>query len=259
MADIPELDVLAIAAHPDDTEITCGGLLIKSVAMGRKAGALDLARGEMGTHGNEQDRERELARAAEIMGLSWRGNLAMPDSAIEINQENKLKIAQVIRNTRPKMVILPHWEQRHPDHHACSRLGYDACFLSGLKKITLDGEPHRPHKILYASYRRNRDYTFLVDISDFMEKKLEAIAAYESQFGTSLSVQDILSMGPKERWERSQQERTDIFHPGVTVFDLVLSWQGALGQLAGVRYAEAYTIKERILIDDPQNMPVRSV
>ena len=123
MADTPKLDYLAVAAHPDDIEITCGGLLIKAAKHGYKTGGLDLTKGEMGTQGTEQDRAQELANAARILGLAWRGNLELPDWAVEYNHANKLKLAQVIRDTRPEAVILPHWTQRHPDHLACSRLG----------------------------------------------------------------------------------------------------------------------------------------
>ncbi len=259
MPETAKLDILAVAAHPDDAEITCGGLLIKSASRGYKTGVLDLTRGEMGTRGDADDRARELARAAEIMGLSYRGNLEMPDSAVEYTQDNKLKIAQVVRDMRPDLVILPHWIQRHPDHLACSRLGYDACFLAGLLKAPLAGEPHRPKKILYVSYFRNTDYSFLVDISDVMRKKLEAVAAYTSQFGTSLSVADMLSLGADELHERSDRNRADVFHPGVVIYDLMLTRSRALGQLVGVRFAEAYTVKEQLLIDDPLTLSVRSI
>ena len=235
-----KLDVLAIAAHPDDVEITCGGLLIKMAKLGRKTGVLDLTRGEMGTFGSDQTRADEAAAAAKIMGLTYRGNLAIPDSAVEYNQQNKLKIAQVIREQAPELVILPHWVQRHPDHLACCRLGYDACFLSGLKKINLDGEPIRPRKIIYASYYRNSEQSFLVDITDEYEQKCEAVKAYDTQFGD-----------PKNSLQ--------IFHPGESVFDIMQIRGARLGQLAGVKFAEAYSIKENILIDDPQNMPVRSI
>jgi len=240
MPETVALDILAIAAHPDDIEITCGGTLIKMVSMGRAVGTLDLARGEMGTYGSEHDRDAEATAAAEVMGLAWRGNLGLPDSAIEYVHANKLKIAQVIRDTRPELVILPHWEQRHPDHLACSRLGYDACFLAGLKKADLVGEPHRPRKIIYVSYFRNTDYSFLVDISDHFEQKCKAVAAYKSQF-------------------EDNNVAKQIFHPGVTVFDLMRDRGAVLGHTVGVAHAEAFTIKEQILIDDPQLMPVRSI
>jgi len=235
-----KLDILAIAAHPDDIEITCGGLLIKMAKRGRKTGALDLTRGEMGTLGDTNSRVAEAAAAAEVLGLSYRENLALPDSALEFNQENKLKIAAVIRATQPELVILPHWQQRHPDHRVCSQLGYDACFLAGLKKLDVDGEPYRPRKIIYVSYFRNIDYSFLVDISDEFEQKCEAVAAYRSQFDNPARAKNI-------------------FMPGVNIFDLMRTRAAALGQLVNVKYAEAYTIKEHILIDDPQKMPVRSV
>ena len=123
MADSPKLDILAVAAHPDDTEITCGGLLIKMSKLGRKVGAVDLTQGEMGTFGDETDRKQEADAAAKIMGLSYRENLKIPDSAVENNRENRLKLAQVIRDTKPELVILPHWEQRHPDHlYCCCRM-----------------------------------------------------------------------------------------------------------------------------------------
>lgn len=258
MAEVAKLDVLAIAAHPDDSEITSGGLLIKMVRMGRKVGILDLARGEMGTYGNAHDRASEAAAAAKIMGLAYRGNAEMPDAGIEFRQENKLKIAQVIRDKKPELVVLPHWSQRHPDHLACSRLGYDACFLAGLSKLPLEGEPHRPRKIVYASYYRNTDYSFLVDIGEVFEQKLRAIAAYESQFGDASWVDDILNRSAAAD-QVVEAGRKDVFSPGVHIFDLLYSRSRALGQLVGVTFAEAYTVKEHMLIDDPQKMPVRSI
>lgn len=235
-----KLDVLAIAAHPDDTEITCGGLLIKMAKLGRKTGVLDLTKGESGTFGDEQTRNKEATEAGEIMGLAYREILGLPDSAVEYNQENKLKIAQIIRDTAPELVILPHWEQRHPDHLACSRLGYDACFLAGLKKINLKGEPFRPRKIIYVTYFRNNDISFLVDISDEFEQKCEAVKCYDSQFGDPVN-------------------SLMVFHPGENIFDIMKIRGARFGQMAGVKYAEGYTIKETFLIDDPQKMPVRSI
>jgi len=240
MPDNVTLDVLAIAAHPDDIEITCGGTLLKMVSMGRTTGVLDLTRGEMGTLGTQEDRDKEAEEAGRLLNLSWRGNLSLPDSAVENNQENKLKLAQVIRDKRPELVILPHWEQRHPDHLACSRLGYDACFIAGLKKAALECEPFRPRKIVYVSYFRNNDYSFLVDITEFIEEKCEAVAAYKSQFSNPVTAKHI-------------------FQPGVDIYELMRTRARALGQLVGVQYAEAFTIKESILIDDPQNMPVNSI
>lgn len=240
MPEFARLDVLAIAAHPDDIEITCGGFMIKMANLGRKTGALDLAAGEMGTFGDESDRTAEAAAAGKILGLVYRHNLGLPDSAIEVNQTNKLKIADIIRRTQPELVIIPHWEQRHPDHAACSRLAFDACFLAGLKKLDVDGEPFRPRKIIYASYFRNKDNSFLVDISDWFETKCQAVAAYQSQFAEEVTARRI-------------------FMPGVDIYEMMRVRAAALGQQVGVQYAEAFTLKEPILYDDPQKMPGQSV
>ena len=257
MADV-KLDVLAIAAHPDDIEITCGGTLIKMVKQGRAVGALDLTRGEMGTHGDEHDREREAFDAARIMGLAFRGYAAIPDAAVENNQENRYAVAGFIRALRPELVILPHWEQRHPDHFACSKLGYDACYLAGLKKLPIEGEPHRPRKILYASYFRNIDHSFLVDISNEFEQKCKAVAAYKSQFGNAQSLKEVFQ-DYADRLTEKPASSQNIFAPGINIYDLMHTRARALGQMVRVQYAEAFTVKERILIDDPLMMPVASV
>src|SRR3954463_5567798 len=147
------LDVLAIAAHRDDVEQTCGGTLLKMAALGHRTGILDLSQGEMGTRGTADDRAREAADAARILKVSYRHALDIPDGRVENTWENRLKIARVIREQRPRVVILPYWKGRHPDHYTCSSLGYEACFLAGLTKLDFgDGTkllPHRPFKIVY--------------------------------------------------------------------------------------------------------------
>src|SRR6202035_4170055 len=129
------LDVLAIAAHRDDVEQTCGGTLLKMAQRGRRTGILDLTQGEMRTRGSAEDRAREAADAARILGIGWRRALDIPDGRVENTWENRLKVAAVIRETRPRVVILPYWKGRHPDHYTCSVLGYEACFLAGLAKL----------------------------------------------------------------------------------------------------------------------------
>ncbi|MCP4705957.1 MAG: bacillithiol biosynthesis deacetylase BshB1 [candidate division Zixibacteria bacterium] len=237
-----KLDILAIAAHRDDVEITCGGTIIKMVDNGKKAGILDLTQGEMGTKGTAEDREREADDAAKIIGLSFRRNLKLPDSAVEVNRENKLKIARVIRDTQPELVILPFWMQRHPDHLYAMQLGYDACYLAGLKKLGIDGngEPFRPRKIIYASSFRDVRHSFYVDITDQFDRKLEAVRAYKSQFDGS-------------------QQSKEIFKPGVDIFTYMSVSAMHYGHQVGVKYAEAFTVKENILIDDPLSMPVKSI
>src|SRR5437660_9788195 len=129
------LDLLALAAHRDDVEQTCGGTLLKMAQRGYRCGILDLTQGEMGTRGSAEDREREAAEAAEILKASWRGALDIPDGRVENTWDNKLKVARVLREQRPRVVILPYWKGRHPDHYTASTLGYEACFLAGLKKL----------------------------------------------------------------------------------------------------------------------------
>ncbi|MCX6828498.1 MAG: bacillithiol biosynthesis deacetylase BshB1 [candidate division Zixibacteria bacterium] len=239
MAEI-KLDLLAIAAHRDDIEITCGGTMIKLADKGKRVGILDLTEGEMGTKGTAADRGREAEEAAQIMGLTYRHNLRLPDAGVEVNRENKLKVAQVIRTLRPELVILPYWVQRHPDHLAASLLGYDACFLAGLRKLPLEGEPHRPRKIIYTSSFRDGQHSFFVDITGQMERKLKAVAAYKSQFDGT----------PSSR---------EIYRPGVDIFEYMTVTAQHYGHMVGVKYAEAFAIKEQILIDDPAEMPVRSI
>src|SRR6266571_6120039 len=140
MSSLP-LDVLAVAAHRDDVEQTCGGTLLKMADLGRRTGILDLTRGEMGTRGTAEDREREAAEAAKILRVSWREALDIPDGCVENTWENRLKVARVIRQTRPRVVILPYWKGRHPDHYTASKLGYEACFLAGLAKLAISHQP----------------------------------------------------------------------------------------------------------------------
>src|SRR5580693_9829500 len=146
-----KLDLLAIAAHPDDVELTCGGTLLKAAEQGYKTGILDLTAGEMGTRGTPETRLKEAAKAARILRVAHRENLRLPDAYLEVTKETKLAVAQRIRALKPHTVILPYWEGRHPDHYTAARLGYEGCFLAGLKRLDLEGEAHRPFKVLYAT------------------------------------------------------------------------------------------------------------
>src|SRR5713101_3579171 len=143
LTDMPStpLDILAIAAHRDDVEQTCGGTLLKAAQRGQRTGILDLTQGEMGTRGSAEERAREAADAARILGASWRRALDIPDGRVENTWENRLKVATVIREMRPRVVILPYWKGRHPDHYTTSVLGYEACFLAGLAKLALSSQP----------------------------------------------------------------------------------------------------------------------
>src|SRR3954449_5528909 len=176
------LDVLAIAAHRDDVEQTCGGTLLKMASLGHRTGILDLSQGEMGSRGTADDRAREAADAARILKVSYRHALDIPDGRVENTWENRLKIARVIREQRPRVVILPYWKGRHPDHYTCATLGYEACFLAGLTKLQLEGKPHRPFKIVYATLYYDIRPTFVVDITAQFEARLQSVYAYTSQF-----------------------------------------------------------------------------
>ncbi len=182
-----KLDVLAIGAHPDDIELSAGGTLIKLIQNGRKVGILDLTRGEMGTRGTEELRAREAVDAADILGIHVRENLQIPDGNIEISHANKLKVVTIIRKYRPEILLIPHWLERHPDHEQANRLCRDAWFVAGLEKVrtTLDGtdqQPFRPKT--YYHFMQTYEFvpSFIVDISDVYEQRMNAVRAFRSQF-----------------------------------------------------------------------------
>lgn len=236
----PALDILAIAAHRDDVEQTCGGTLLKMARQGRKTGILDLSQGEMGTRGTADDRAREAAEAARILKASFRHALDIPDGRIENTWENRLKVARVIREQRPRVLILPYWQGRHPDHYMASTLGYEAAFLAGLKKLPIEGEPYRPFKIIYASLYYDVRPSFVVDISDEFEPRLQALLAYGSQYADQGAGSNLF---PAEKEIRNRLESMASFY----------------GLLAGVRYAEPFVQKEVGLVDDITALPVSSL
>src|SRR5882757_7584234 len=171
------LDLLAIAAHPDDVEQTCGGTLLRMREAGYRTGIIDLTAGDMGTRGTPEIRVAESQAAAKILKVSHRENLRFPDARLENSMAGRMTLAQRLRELRPRTVILPYWEGRHPDHYRTAELGYEACFLAGLKKIDPYTEPHRPYKIIYASIYANVTPSFVVDISQHFEKRMESLLA----------------------------------------------------------------------------------
>lgn len=234
------LDVLAIAAHRDDVEQTCGGTLLKMAQRGQRTGILDLTQGEMGTRGTAEDRAREAQEAARILQAGFRHALDIPDGRVENTWENRLKIAKVIREQRPRVLILPYWQGRHPDHYTASTLGYEAAFLAGLKKLPLEGEPHRPFKIIYASLYYDVRPSFVVDISEQFEARLQALMAYRSQYSDQSAGNKLF---PAEKEIRSRLE----------------TMAGYYGLLAGVKYAEPFVQKEVGLVEDVTGIPVSSL
>ena len=235
------LDILAIAAHPDDVELTCGGALIKMAEAGYRAGVLDLTSGESGTRGSPALRRREAERASRVMGIVHRDNLGLPDAGVENRRDYKLQIAQRIRDLRPRTVILPYWEGRHPDHYTAGQIGYEACFLAGLAKLPLEGAPHRPHTILYASsYVPTLLPSFVVDITPQFEKKLKAVLCYGSQFS------------PRQDWRNLFPSRADCR-------ERLAAQARHFGEMIGVRYGEPFITRDVAAVDDLVKMPVRSI
>ena len=236
------LDVLAMAAHPDDVELTCGGTLLKMAEKGYQTGILDFTAGEMGTRGTPETRAKEAAAAAKILKVSWRGNLGVPDSDVQPNRENKMKLAQKIRELRPRTVIIPYWEARHPDHYQASTLGYEGCFLAGLKQLPLEGEPYRPFKILYATSFEGMPATFIVDITAQYETRREAILAYGSQF------------------RPAQSEREQRVFLAIDELDSRMDLMARhYGQMIGAKYGEPFLQKELMAVEDIVSLPIRSI
>jgi bacillithiol biosynthesis deacetylase BshB1 len=237
-----KLDLLAIAAHPDDVELTCGGTLIKMNQRGYKVGILDLTAGEMGSRGSAEIRRREAAAAARILGVHYRDNLGLPDARLEVNEENKLSVARKIRALQPHTVILPYWEGRHPDHYNAARMAYEGCFLAGLKRLPLEGEAFRPFKVLYSTVYYPVRPTFVVDITQQFERRRRAILAYASQFR------------PPRRGRRSK-----VHLPLDQLEQEVHLIARHYGQMVGVQYAEPFLVKEVMQVDDVVKLPVRSM
>jgi bacillithiol biosynthesis deacetylase BshB1 len=239
-SDVPQADVLVIAAHRDDVEQTCGGTLLRMAAHGLRTAILDLTRGEAGSRGTAEEREREAAEAAKLLGVGWRTALDLPDGAVENTLENRIKIARVLRDVRPRVVILPYWQARHPDHAITATLGYEACFLAGLKKIETGMPPHRPFKIVYASLYADVRPSFVVDITPFIEQRHAALMAYKSQYA-------------------NQAAGGGLFVPEEEIRERTFAEARHYGLLAGVKFGEPFVQKEVGLVDDLTLVPVQSI
>ena len=234
-----DLHVLAIFAHRDDAELTCGGTLIKLAGQGHRAGILDLTAGEMGSRGSAELRAEEAERAAAVMGLALRENLGLPDAGIVNSPETRRMVARVIRRHRPAIVIAPAQQGRHPDHRIASELVRDACFISGLAKIEPDLPKHRPRKVLHClSYREdNLRPTFVVDISAEFDRKLEAIRCYGSQFD-------------------SVTQAGEVYPNGDPLYDIVRHQAAHYGSLIRTRYGEPFFTTETMRVDDITSLEV---
>jgi len=236
------VDILAIAAHRDDVELTCAGTLLKAIDAGYTAGILDLTAGETGTRGSASLRAEEAERAAKILGVAERRNAGLPDAHLHNSDEARKGIIELIRHFAPRVVILPFPVGRHPDHRVASELGRDASYLAGLERYQAGGKAHRPHKLLYAlSYREDPvKPSFVVDISGQFERKLAAIKCYGSQFD-----------GAKAAGE--------IFPTGQDLYSLVETQNAHYGSLIRKRYGEPFFTHETMEVDDVVKLGVQSI
>ncbi len=237
-----QVNVLAICAHPDDSELICGGTLARAVALGHTAGILALTGGELGSRGSVDLRAKESDAAAKVLGLSFHDTVGLPDGAVLNTPENRARVAVLIRRAKPDVVIT-HWlKGRHPDHAVTAQLVRDACFVAGLKNIEPDVSTHRPKKILHAlSFREdNEKPTFVVDISESFEKKLEAVRCYASQFSDA-------------------KQAGELFPNGESLFDLIRHHAAHYGSLIRTQYGEPFHTSETMRVDDVTTLEVASL
>jgi bacillithiol biosynthesis deacetylase BshB1 len=227
------VDILAIAAHRDDVELTCAGTLIKAAKQGRTTAVVDLTAGEMGTKGDAKSRAAEADEAARIMGLSARENLGLPDAAIVNDPATRTIVAKAIRRFKPRIVIAPARQGRHPDHRTTSELVRDACFVAGLAKLAPELPKHRPLKVLHCvSFRQDFEKpTFVVDISDEFEQKLQAIRCFETQFG-------------------GLTQAGEVYPNGEPLYDAIRHYSAYYGSMIRTRYGEPFFTTETMRVDD---------
>lgn len=233
------VDVLAIAAHRDDVELTCGGTLLKAAANGQRTAIVDLTQGEMGTRGSAELRAAEASRAAEILGVTARVNLGLPDAGIINTPETRAQLVRLIRRFQPRVVLAPSITGKHPDHRVSAELVTDACFLSGLAKIEPDLPRFRPFKLLHSlTYREDPiKPTFVVDISAEFEQKMLAIQAYGSQFD-------------------GVTQAGEAFPNGEPLYDIVRHQAAHYGSLIRVQYGEPFYTAETMRVDDLMSLNV---
>jgi bacillithiol biosynthesis deacetylase BshB1 len=236
------VDILAIAAHRDDVELTCAGTLLRAHDAGYRTAILDLTAGETGTRGSAELRAREAAEAAKVLGVTERRNAGLPDAHLQNDDAARRVVVEHIRHFAPRVVILPFSIGRHPDHRIASEVGRDACYLAGLARYPAPGTPHRPVKILYAlAYREDPvKPTFVVDISAQFERKMTAIRCYASQFD-----------GVKAAGE--------VFPTGQDLYSLVEIQNAHYGSLIRRRYGEPYFTYETMVVDDVVKLESQSM
>ncbi len=230
------VDALAFGAHPDDVELMCAATMAKLKKLGYKTGVVSLTKAELGTRGTPEIRQKESAKAAEILGLSENAILDIPDGQVTVNQENRLIVVEQIRKFRPQIIFTPYWKTRHPDHGNCSLLVKEAAFLAGLKNIKTNHEPHRPAKVIYYMELYDFKPSFIVDVSETFDDKIKSIKAYESQFHSNNE-------------DNESQGATYISTP--EFLQTIITKGEYWGQKIGAKYGEPFLIREAIHLDDP--------
>lgn len=238
-AEMAPLDILALAAHPDDVEQTCGGTMLKMSEKGYRTGILDLTAGDMGTRGTPAGRIQESERAAAILEATWRGNCRFPDARLENNIGARMTLAGVLRRLQPRVLILPYWDARHPDHYRAQELGFEAAFLAGLRKLDEDTPPHRPFKLIYSSLYANVIPSFVVDITTQFERRMESLFAYDSQYG-------------------EQADGGGLFPNKSEIRERLAAIARFYGNQIGVRYGEPFVVKETMSVEDVVTLGPRS-
>jgi N-acetylglucosamine malate deacetylase 1 len=234
--------VLAITAHPDDAELLCAGALLAAADRGQRTAVLDLTGGEAGSWGTAGSRATEAAAATRVLGLAERRNAGLPDGALHNSDEARATVAAHIRALRPR-VVLTHWpDARHPDHRAAAELARDACFLAGVRNAPVDGEPFRPHKLVHClTYAEHGPKpTFVLDITQQMERKLDAIFAYASQFEGRTAMGDVFGAGDRPLREQ------------------ILAQHAHYGSLIRCRYGEPYWTRETMRVEEMAGLDVSS-
>jgi len=235
------LDVLAIMAHPDDAELLCGGALARSADHGERVGILDLTAGEAGTHGSAERRSREAEAAASVLGVAVRRNAGLTDAGLRNDAETRRAVIELVRELRPRVVVT-HWsEGRHPDHRIAAELAFDACFLSGLTNYDAKGKPHRPFKMVRAmAYREGVSPSFVIDVTEHMDRKIRALECYASQFEGKTGMGEVYAGGKRP------------------FYDQVRTWCAAYGSLIRVGYGEPFQTRETVEAGTLGSLPVSS-
>lgn len=227
-----QIDILAIGAHPDDVELSCAGTILKHISLGDKVGIIDLTRGELGTRGSAEIRDKESAKAAKILGVEFRHNMNFRDGFFQNDETHQMKLVKMIREYRPRIVLCNAIEDRHPDHPKGSSLVSDVCFLSGLSKIDTGQEVWRPQFVYHYIQFKEIKPDFVVDISGFMDKKMESVLAYSSQFYDPNSSEPKTIISSKDFLESIKYRASN------------------LGRLSSCEYGEGFTVEKTIAVSN---------